>query len=45
MGKLHCESCTEDHPNWMRAGKLVNRLVQITIAAIILFAAYQQFLK
>ena len=45
MEKAHCQSCTESNPQWMKAGKLLNRMVQIIIAAIVLFAAYQQFLK
>jgi hypothetical protein len=45
MGKSHCESCAEGNPRWMKAGKLLNRAVQIIIVAIILFAAYRQFFK
>jgi len=45
MGTSHCDNCTEHRPQWTKAGKLLNRAVQIVIAAIVLFAIYHQFIK
>jgi hypothetical protein len=39
------KSCPTNNPHLTRAGKLLGLFVKITVSAIILFAAYEQFLK
>lgn len=38
------KSCSTNNPHLIHAGKLLNRIVKIIVTAIILFAAYEQFL-